>query len=399
MCAAISAARRGHSVTVFERNEVPGKKLLMTGNGRCNITNEDCTDINRYSGSSMELAQSILSRFDLRRILDFLSSVNISTRNREGYYYPASFQASSVRDALVMEMEALGIRICCNVKLTGIRVKDEGCTLTLGREDGTMETEDFDCVILACGGRAVRSTGSDGFGYKLCKKLGIDVVKPLPALTKLYFRDEIRSLLDGVRAPGVLTLSDGEGFCISQSGQIQFLKNAVSGIAAFCLSTKGARLLAQGRSLVLTADLYPEMEEGALRSLIIDRRDRCNDDRSSSQGLISLFNDRICRVLTMIAGIGDMRFSDISDEQAGALAHIAKALDFNIVRTGDFSESQTNSGGVSCSELDTGLRFRKYPMIFAAGEMLDIAGECGGFNLHIAMASGLIAGELGEAEY
>ncbi len=394
MSAGISACGQGHEVTVFERNDIPGRKLLMTGNGRCNITNRDCGITDNYTGLDREKIRCILDRFDLETMRRFLSDAGIYIRSRDGYYYPASDQAVTVRDAFFRRLCSLGANVRTGIKVTGIIPLEGGFRLNLGYKDGSMATEDFDACIICGGGRACPSTGSDGFVYKLCKKLDIEVIKPFPALTKLYFSDEEKSVLEGVRAVGRLTLFIDGAMAATQSGNIQFLKNAVSGIPAFQLSLTAARELDRGAKIYVIADLFSEATEAELAKLIFSRR-HLFGSVPVREGLVTLFNDRVALLLSGMLPENREAFSHITREDSAYLAHLAKNLRFDITRAGDYSESQASSGGIDMSQLTTELEFIKYPGLFAAGECLDCTGLCGGFNLHFAIASGALAGRLG----
>jgi len=395
MCAGIAALLKGADVTVFERNESPGKKILMTGNGRCNLANEAIAsggDIDSFYSGDTGLAKRTLEAFELSDMLAFLDGIGIMTVSREGLIYPRSLQAKSVRDALYKELTVRGAVFRTGIKVTGIEPGEEGYLLKLGCPDGSMLEVGYDRVILACGGRSHPETGSDGFGFKLCKKLQIPVKKPLPALTKFCFRDGDLSHAAGVRAFGALELYiDGE-LCGRQKGEIQFLKNAISGIVAFQLSSPAVRAFDAGKEVTLMADCFTEESENSLFDLCARRRDLL-EGRDLLELCSGLMNRELSLALIKRAGLNpEAPAKDVSDRELHGLCRCIKALEINVTGMGGFNESQVTSGGIEGSALDENFMIRKYPGLFAAGEMIDVDGICGGFNLMFAMASGYLAG-------
>ncbi|MBR6329837.1 MAG: aminoacetone oxidase family FAD-binding enzyme [Lachnospiraceae bacterium] len=395
MCAALAASEKGHEITLFERNSVLGKKLLMTGNGRCNLGNEDfdIKRIGKYYHGDLGVAENVLGTITPSDVTGFFEMAGICLRSINGYLYPYSEQAVSVRDALAFELSSRGVRVETNVKITGIEVLEKGFELILGYEDGSMERETFDRCILACGSRAVPKTGSDGFGYKLCKKLSIPVRKPLPALTRLYFEDDVLPLAAGVRAKGELTLYIDDEEAGKHSGEIQFLKNAVSGIAAFQLSSSAARALDENKKVLISADLFPGEGEAALFDRLYSRF-KDLEHRTLLESFTGFLNLSLAKVIILKAGLDVAQPSlSASDTDIRKLAGLIKGLDTKVIRTGGFDECQVCSGGITGDALTDKLMIKDIPGLYAAGELLDVDGICGGYNLTFAAASGILAAQ------
>jgi len=405
MSAAVTAAEKGCRVTVFERNSAAGKKLLMTGNGKCNLTNTRVRDSieqshfdnidEYYSGHELRLAAHILKEAGYDEVIAFLESTGISVTGKNGYIYPLSEQAVSVRDAFLLTMREKGVEVVYNVKVTGIISEGTGYSLYLGNEeDGSMSQRSFDRVIIATGSRCQPDTGSDGFGYKLLKKLKVDYYKPQPALTKLLSDSAFLQTAAGVRWQGCVSLLCDDSIVRTESGEIQFLKNALSGIVVFQLSSRAAELLTEGKTVGLKIDLFPDTDVDALLHNIYERFLRF-ETRSVKEALNGFLNSRLIEAIT-----DETDCEHILDKKAcaGVLAGKMKDLRFIIKGTGNYNECQTCSGGVAAYELSDTLMLQQHPGIYIAGELLDIDGICGGYNLQMAFSSGLVAGKAAALE-
>ncbi len=395
LCAGIAAAERGATVTLFERNDAPGKKLLMTGNGRCNLGNEALKKgfpASEFYHGDTDLAARVLGVFEFDDVLAFMESLGVSVVSEGGLLYPRGMQASSVRDALVRAFLSKGGRLRNNTKVTGIEDVGDGYLLTLGFPDGSMTKEGFNHAVLACGGRSHPETGSDGLGFKLCKKLGIPVKKPLPALTRFCFKDEDLALAAGARVKGSLELYIDGAPSGSDFGEIQFLKNAVSGIVAFQLSSPAVRALDAGKSVTLYADCFTEKSEMALFDMLSGLC-HLHGDYSLMEVLSGFMNSRLAGCVIRRAGLKkEMSSCSASEEELLLLCRMIKRLEIKVSSMGGFGDCQVTCGGIEGSALDDNLMIKDHPGLYAAGEILDVDGICGGFNLQFAMAGGFVAG-------
>ncbi|WP_194609097.1 aminoacetone oxidase family FAD-binding enzyme [Clostridium vitabionis] len=437
LAAAIAAARAGASVCAADHQNQAGKKILITGNGRCNLGNtfltEDC-----WRGSHPEFLRGIPGIFDARNTTGFFERLGIVIRRDGTWCYPASGQASTVRDVLLRELQASGAKLLTGCGVEGIRVLSGAA----GREEspapfgmGTPEAangkaepgEDqprfavhtnlgeilADAVILAAGSQAAPDTGSDGSGYALAASLGHPIVKPLPALVQLRCREEaILSGWAGIRFHGRVTLeiserdnlsgdhpgsgTDGASGNLSPSdeGEIQLTGYGISGIPVFQVSRFAARALDAGRSVRARLNFWPDEGVEDIRARLLARR-RDLGDCYSSELLIGWFHRKIGDTLLSLAGIPrNIRISEVTDRMLDTLVPEITSFPLTVTGTNSFAQAQTCSGGVDTAEVDpetmaSGL----VPGLYFAGEILDVDGICGGYNLHFAWRTGEIAGE------
>ncbi len=396
--AALGAKRAGAFVTLFERNDRVGKKLLMTGNGRCNFTNRALLSgdaYKEYYPGGASLARSVISRFTAEDTLELFKASGIMVCEKEGYYYPYSDHASSVRDALELLIKREDINISTAMKVTGINILpgDKGFELTMCKEDGVMHREIFDRCIMACGSRACPDTGSDGFGYKLCKKLGIPVTKPYPALTRCCFENDPLSLAAGVRCDSHVTLVIDGKKALSDSGRLQILKDAISGIVVFQLSGRAIRAFEEGREVSFMLDLYPGAKADGFEELLRTRIDELGG-LCVADLFTGIFVKPLAQAVLKKAGIGDTYAlaSDLGENEIKALDRAVRAYEIKMSGHGSFAQCQVCSGGIDTDAVDEDLMIRSVPGLYACGELLDVDGICGGYNLQFAISSGMTAG-------
>lgn len=423
-------------VLVLERMDKPGKKLLATGNGRCNFSNMHMS-MDCFHSDTPRLVRQVLEAFGLEKTLGFFEELGIYIKNKDGYLYPLSGQASSVLDVLLMEVECLPVKMVtgCEVqKLKRLRGGDYEAVDTSGR------TYRAKRVIVACGGRAYPKLGSNGSGYGLAAEAGLKVIEPVPALTGLYAAQKYFKEVAGVRADACISLythKNGQPTVIARDrGEVQLTDYGVSGIPAFQVSRSAAKALAKKQKVWLTLDFMPDMTEGELFCFLSERFRR-HPERNAAGLLTGMFNQKLCRLLTQQAGLtpstaasisgggrhesgrkttvtaaapnGSGRRSTVAGAQSGSgrkttaadalnkralgrLAGIIKALPADIVATGSFDHAQVCAGGVDGRELTPVLESRKAPGLYFVGELVDVDGICGGYNLQWAWSSGYVAG-------
>lgn len=380
MMAAIMAARGGAAVTLLEHNEKTGRKILATGNGRCNLTNRVQTP-GCYHSSEPNTAWEILQQFSLSDTLEFFEEIGISVKERDGYLYPASMQAASVQELLEMEARYRKVKIKCreHVKeiLPGKKIASQFPFLV---KTETWQYE-ADAVILACGSCASRIDGADGSGYVLTEELGLSLVEPLPALVPLIGKEKYFSKWAGVRVEGRISLLKGTEVVDTQEGELQLTDYGISGIPVFQCSALAARLLKEGQKLTAMLDFLPACTIEEIRQLLGKRREQC-PYKSTAALLTGLFPEKLCQVL--MEGKPDLF----------ALAEKIKELPVKIKKTKGFETAQVCTGGVSLSEVNPRtLECKRIPGLYLAGELLDTDGICGGYNLQWAWTTGACAGK------
>lgn len=387
LAAAISARRTGHglSVGIIERLPKVGKKILATGNGRCNLSNTDISP-DRYHGSCKKLLRST-NGF---AVPDFFSSLGVLCDD-DGYgrIYPHCRSAASVLDALRLEADKLGIEEVCGYEVRRIESKNySGRQLYAISSDS--DTITARKVILAGGGKSQSTLGSNGSILNICCDLGIKTVPPFPALVPLRTDPTLVKPLKGQRADAnVMFFADGKVIA-SRRGEVQFTDGLLSGICVFDLSylyeqhPAGSRLL-----LDLLPDMSTEKVAGLLKNVCSTRSDASSDDFLSgifTRPLGVYIMKRTFPKYPKTTGI-------IDDNKLKQLSGMIKALPFPITGTAGYDRSQVTGGGIMADEMTDKFELKKAPGIYACGELLDIFGDCGGYNLDFAFSSGAIAGK------
>ena len=381
MAAALWAAGCGARVTLLERQARVGRKLAATGNGRCNLTNLEASP-ERYPGGG-DFASPALERFGPEETLRWFAGLGLVTVTEPGgRVYPLSDQAGSVVDVLRFALASAGVETRFGTEVTGVRREKNG--FRLGWEGGGM---DADRVIVACGGAAGAKLGGGAWGYRLLERLGHGMTPLRPSLVQLRVAEPIVRGLKGVRADGrVRVLRGGEPLAGSE-GEIQFTEYGLSGPAVFEVS----RAAEAGTAVSL--DLLREYDRAAVTAMLRARRDAC-PDLTLADVFTGMVQNRLGRVLVRYAGQRETEpLRTVSDGVLDRLARAAGDLRFTVTGNQGFDGAQVTAGGARTEEFDPQtMESRLVPGLYACGEVLDVDGECGGFNLQWAWSSGRAAG-------
>ena len=402
MMAAVQAAYAGARVTVYERNDRVGKKILSTGNGKCNFSNEDMRAA-CYYGSGAGYVDGFYKQFGVAETKTFFRELGMRIKDRNGYLYPASEQAATVLDVLRYEMERLGIEICAGCRVTGIDGPgNPGCRLTLETETAAYKKRTYDAVILACGGRAAPKTGSDGTGLAMAKRLGHRIVPTVPALTALRCRETFWKQVAGVRCEARLMLYIDGNAVSSVQGELQLTDYGISGIPVFQFSRIAAYALQEGRPVTVKIDLMPDHGAADIQEAFWVRRWERQKRQSMEQFVTGTVNKKVGLLLMKLAGIRETEtVCEIEGARRRKLEQLFHVFEVTVKGTNSFEQAQVCAGGVDFAEVTDRLESVRRPGLFFAGEMLDIDGICGGYNLQWAWSSGAVAGRAaaGKAEF
>ena len=419
LVAAICGAREGASVTIVEHMDRVGKKILSTGNGRCNMTNLDMRP-ECYRCGQPAFPMKVLEGFTVEQTLEFFRELGIETRSRGGYIYPASDQASAVLDVFRREVERLGV-----VVLTGCEVREvsavDGC-----RPDGAEKRKAGDCrpggvgknggegcgptaphfvvktsqgdltadaVILAAGSKAAPNTGSDGSGYELAKGLGHKVIKPLPALVQLRCQGRHYKQLAGIRTEARLSLYAGGSLLAEDTGELQLTDYGLSGIPTFQISRFAARALDAGQKVTVRVDFLPSWPEHEAFERLRERVSRLGY-KTAEEMMVGLLNRKLAAVLLQAAGIDPSQpAGGLRNKQISRLLEQLKSYQALVMSVNPFANAQVCCGGVDTRQVDPAtMESRCRPNLYLSGEILDVDGICGGYNLQFAWSSGAVAG-------
>lgn len=412
MVAAIAAARNGAKVTICEAGDRLGQKILSTGNGKCNLGNLRL-DPKQYHGSCQFLDEAF-RRFGIDETISFFEKLGVMLKERDGYVYPRTEQASTVLDALRFEIKSLGIRVLNHFHAE--EILPNGKAGWKVRSDSS--TEIFDAVILASGGEAMPKTGSDGSGYKLAQMLGHKLIPVVPALTFVKCNENYFKSISGVRMEAAVTLlsKDNQLLC-RERGEIQFTDTGLSGIPVFQMSRVVANELRNRKEVTISIDLLPEViakkkenEEDtgaadklseryqAISKLTMDEfvygRRKLLKDRTVEECFNGIFPKKIMAFLVKSVGL---KLSDpaerLTEEEIRKVFQRARTWKVSVTDTGSWQNCQVCAGGVDCSLVSDCFESKIKKGIFFAGEILDVDGRCGGYNLQWAWTSGYIAGQ------
>ena len=383
MAAALTAAENPNvQVLLLERQARLGKKLLATGNGRCNLTNLYAKD-RGYHGNDAAFAQYAISEFDPQETLNWFKKLGLFTVAEDsGRVYPYSDQANSVVDSLRFALEKPNITVLTGCEVTKIRRSGSGFILETAEESISC-----DKVIVACGGLAGTKLGGSMAGYKLLSKLGHHSTRLRPALVQLKSSWGGVVGLKGVRANCRAEIfRDGDLFAASR-GELQFTEYGISGPVIFEIS----RDVCQGKGLWLCRlDFLPDMEE---QELLAELQRRRETNLPAEELLTGILHNRLGRVLTKAAGIGNCLIKQLEDVELLAVCRSVKAFELELTEPLGMDSAQVTAGGIVTEEFDAAtMESRLIPGLYACGEILDIDGDCGGYNLQWAWSSGRLAG-------
>lgn len=390
MTAAIAAAEQGAEVTLFEGNDRIGKKILSTGNGKCNLGNMDMS-IEKYSTKNPELLQGYLEKFGTNETIEFFRSLGLLVKQKNGYLYPVSEQASSVLDVLRFKIgrtSEINVKIGCRVDRIE-RDKKRNCI----RIWSGKETFSFDKMILACGGKAASGTGSDGSGYKLAQMLGHGLIPVVPALVQLKCREDWLKSIAGVRADAEITLMKNGRKEAVERGELQLTDYGISGIPVFQLSREVGYILREQNEVEIRIDFLPDfVREGFGEKLMRARipLEACNTVEEYFTGML---NKKLMTLFIRLAGMKpteSVSFVDV--KKIVRVYELCRELKVHVYAENSFDNAQVCAGGVPLSEVTDKLESKVAPGVFFAGELLDVDGRCGGYNLQWAWCSGYLAG-------
>ena len=390
MLAALTAARCGHEALLFERQSRVGRKLAATGNGRCNLTNTSAS-AEHYHGEDPSFVRGALEALTVPDTLALFRGIGLLTREEYGgRVYPLSNSANSVTDTLRFALEAEGVKL-----ISGDRVR----SLERTRSGFAVSTESGasvcgDAAIVACGGLAGEKLGGGKDGYELLKSLGHSRTALYPALAQITTAPEYPRSLKGVKADCAMTVYQGRTPLASSSGEALFAETGVSGPAAFDLSRSVSA--AGDEPMELQLDLLRGYTLAAVLGHLQSRREAAPDIPAAELFTGALHN-RLGRMVVRYAALEPAKpLAALADAELSRAAASAKCFVLPVRGTEGFANAQVTAGGIKTAEFDPKtLESRLVPGLFACGEVLDIDGDCGGYNLQWAWASGCLAGRLG----
>lgn len=387
MTAAISAARQGAEVIILEHMDRVGKKILSTGNGKCNYTNKK-QGLRYYRGENPAFVLPVLEQFGFKETISFFRELGIVPKERDGYFYPASGQASSVLDVLRMELRRLSVEIRTQTALISVRKRKNDFEIKTNQ--GTLFA---DRCIFACGGRAFPKSGSDGSAFPYIEKLGHTFTDMVPALVQMKAKQSYFKSVAGIRAEISIQLYINRHMVCQDRGEIQLTKDGISGIPAFQVSRFAAKALQNGQTVQAVLDFVPYLSKEELYLELKERFLR-KDGKTAEEALIGFFSKKLIPVFLKENRIAAHETAEkISPSKLKTLSEYLKHVTIDLTDTEGFEKAQTSAGGVNTAEINSEtLESYLVPGLYFAGEVIDIDGMCGGYNLQWAWSSGYVAG-------
>ena len=384
MCA-IAAKRKNPSlkIAIIEKNDRVGKKLLSTGNGRCNLTNENVS-VSRYVGSADKLLSAVLKKYNTEMLVEYFKSLGLQTsKDSEGRYYPLSRQASTVLDMLRFNCEEKGVNIFCGETIKSVRKQKSFLIKT--------EQNEFEAgkLVIAAGSKAAPKLGGNGSAADILKNFGHRFTPFSPALCPVKTRSDVLKSLKGLRANGTVTLLRNNKAVRTEAGDIQFNEDNLSGICVFNLS------LFTSHDCFIAVDLLPDISNTELYNILLSNKERFSK-QTADNIFTGILQKRLAQAVLKSAYVKDFSrpCSALSDSELKKAADKAKQMIFAVTENAGFDRAQACKGGVAGEEINPEtMQSNVTKNLYICGEAIDACGECGGYNLHFAFACGIIAGE------
>ena len=382
MCA-IAAKRKNPrmSVAIIEKNDRVGKKLLSTGNGRCNLTNANVAPDKYVGNGAKKLVGAVLQKYGVQSLLDHFGTLGLLTsKDSEGRYYPLSRQASTVLDVLRFNCETLGVEMICGEAVTKVAA-EKGFSVATKQNVYTAKK-----LVIAAGSPAAPKLGGSRSEALF---LGHKAAPFSAALCPVTVRSDILKSLKGLRVQAEVKLESDKGVVKAERGEVQFNEDNLSGICVFDLS------LFAKPNMRISLDLLPDISEKELYNILIKNKELFANHTIDNL-LTGILQKRIAQAVLKSAGVKDFSrsCSTLGDGELGSIAKTAKSLRFTVTGNAGFDRAQACRGGVLCGQIDpVTMQSLLVKNLYFCGEALDVCGECGGYNLHFAFAGGIIAGE------
>lgn len=384
MCA-ISAKKNNIDVTIYEKNNKCGKKILITGNGKCNYFNSEFT-INHYNSKNIDILEKIINEDNKNMVLKKFESIGIIPKIQNGYYYPVTNQATTIQSQLINEATFLGVKFEYECEVLDVNYDNK---FVIKTNKGIYYA---DKVVISSGSNSAPKTGSDGFGYELLKKFGHSIITPLPSLVQLKANEKFLKDWAGVRCDVSITHYENDKKLKKEFGEVQLTDYGVSGICVFQLSSKIVRGLYEGKKECICINFLPWLKEDIKE--FISKRNTMMKNRNISELLDGILNYKLVNLILKKNNIQkNTIYEELSKNQINNLTSDLVNFKLNITGYNDFNSSQVTSGGVPLTEINiNNFESKKQSGLYIIGEILDVDGNCGGYNLGFAWISGMLSG-------
>lgn len=362
-------------VLLLEKNDKLGKKILITGNGRCNIGNKNIKIDDYSSNSSLDNLKALIESGS-DNYTSLLKAFGVLITNEEDRLYPYSNQALTVCKSFERALLNYDVEVMYNYDVNTINKEND--TFIINNEKRSK------MIVIATGGKTYPKTGSTGKGYELLKSFGHSITKLYPSLTSLKTNYKYIKDLAGVRVNAKVSLYDNNDLITEENGQLQFTKDSLSGICVFNLSRYACKM-PNHKNLFIKVDYAPDKKTDELYNYIKSFSNYTIEDSISC-----MLNNKLAKVISKDLKLEGKKVTNLTDNDLTKVVNIIKSMDFDVTSTGDFDSSQVTSGGASLEEFTDNLESKLCAGLYAVGEVLDIDGKCGGYNLSWAFTSAII---------
>ena len=389
MAAAIAAADCGADVTILEQNDRVGKKILATGNGKCNLSNLDMSE-QYYHSDNPERILPILEQVTPEDTLAFFHGLGLMTKEKNGSCYPLCEQAAAVLDVLRFALERRGVSVETGCRVNGAEKKNGRFLVHIGRRESHRQ-EVFDRIILACGSRAGLKNDTEENGTALAGLFSLKRIPFTPALVQLRCRESCFRALAGVRCQAEVTLRAG-GHAYREYGELQLTEYGISGIPVFQLSRHAAKELKRRKTLPVMIDFLPQISRAEWETALQDRIGKMAG-AAAEQFFTGTVHKKIAGVVLKESGISPAApVTGMADRRLFDAGMRLKCFPVTVTGTNPFAQAQVCAGGVALTEITDRMEAKRVSGLYVTGELLDADGRCGGYNLQWAWATCIIAG-------
>jgi len=387
LIAAITSARVGQNVTLLEQNNKIGKKILVSGNGKCNIGNK-YINTNRFHSQDPGFIEEILEGYNFEVVEKFFTSIGLElVEAKEGKMFPMSLQASSVVELLEYEAKRVGVQIICDCTVTSIN--KEGDTFTLETTQGNKTCKK---LLIASGSPAAPQLGGSNSGYAFATKMGHSLIPRHPSLVQLCSEETWVKACAGVKVAGLVQLYANGEYITEKKGDLLFTNYGISGLAILDLSREVSTRLANFDYCELNLDLIPELSKEKLINLLLNRIQK-ESEKPIDLWLQGMMNKKLINIILEQSKCKVKVEKDLNRKEVGKLVYTIKNLKLSINDTKGFKGAEVATGGINTTEVSPqNMESKLVPNLFFAGEILDVDGDRGGFNFHFAWVCGLRAG-------
>ena len=384
MMSAILLNREGFDVTILEKNSTLGKKILMTGNGRCNYFNQDI-GVDKYYTSDYEFLKTIVNEENILKVKEFLNSLGLVPRIKNGYYYPMSNTATSVLNAFLTEIERLKIKTILDSEINNIKRKENKYQIMVNGKKML-----FDKIIISIGSKAGLKENNN---YELLNSLGIKMTPILPALCPLVLNGDFFNKWSGIRAEARVSIYENDKFLKSDLGEVQLTDYGISGICVMNLSSLASKALYQKQKVKAHLNFLPNIEKENIDKWLT-LRDNTLYQRTVIELLESIIPYKLLYILVSKAGIkSNCHYKSLTKKEKDDLINNLSDLTLEIRETKEIFKGQVVTGGIPINRVKTTLEDKEYAGLYYTGEILDVDGICGGFNLGFAWLSSIVVSE------